>query len=125
MLELTRTPLMDGSGNVQICLVAPGHQADQIARALEGVLGLAEQLSDEIVSLPPSQLTKVFKGARKRAELSQAELALELALALPDAKVKYRQRHISQMETGNRPITETEAKALAKILNTDPRCFTE
>jgi len=103
--------------------VVPDHQADQVAEAMEKFLSLAEGLSEEIVKLPSAKTGKALRGARKRAGLSQAQLAAQLAQGIKDGKIKYIQRHISQMETMARKISEDEAKVLAEILNTFPGVF--
>jgi hypothetical protein len=107
---------------VELSLVVPGHQAEQVAQAVEGFLTLAEGLSDEITPLSPVKVGKALKGFRLRAGLTQAQLADKMREALPDGP-KYTQRHVSQMEIGDRGIAEAEAEALASILNTDPGCF--
>jgi len=120
MSVLTKRPLTDGK--VELSLVVPGHQAERIASAFEGFLILAEGLSDEITPLSPVKAGKVLKGFRLRGGLTQAQLAAKMREALPDG-LKYMQRHISQMESGELEISETEAEALASILNADPGCF--
>ncbi|MBI9095284.1 MAG: helix-turn-helix transcriptional regulator [Sphaerochaeta sp.] len=125
MLELTKTPLTDGSGNIQLCLVVPGHQAERVEKAVSGVLDLAESLNDEFVILPKAKFGRALRGFRKREGMSQETLAAQLAEEIQGAPIKYSQRIVSAMERGQRTIQINEAKALAKILNTDPRCFVE
>ncbi|KAB1437319.1 helix-turn-helix domain-containing protein [Pseudodesulfovibrio senegalensis] len=114
-------PLTDG--NVQISLVVPGHQANLMEKAIAGFLNLAESLSDEAVIYPAVDVGRALKGFRLRAELSQQELSEQLRRKLKGAKVKYAQRHVSEMESGKRRVTDEEAKALAAILNADIRVF--
>ncbi|NVN99668.1 MAG: helix-turn-helix transcriptional regulator [Geobacteraceae bacterium] len=56
----------------------------------------------------------ILRGARDKAELTQARLS-ELT-GIP-------QRHISEMERGKRPIGKESARKLAAALNTDYRVF--
>ncbi len=56
----------------------------------------------------------VLQGLRLRDELTQKDLA---------AKLKIKQSHISEMETGARPIGKVMAKRLAKAFKTDYRVF--
>ena len=123
MQEVTKRPLTDG--NIEISLVVPPHQADDIAEAVAGLLALAEQLSEGIVILPPAKIGKALRGFRRRAELTQDELAAQLAARIASPQIVYGQRTISQMENGNRPISKEEAGAFAAIFKTDPRCFLE
>lgn len=120
MSALTKKPLT--GGNVEISLVVPGHQAEQVASAFERLLTLAESLSEEVTPLSPVKVGKALKGFRVRAGLTQDQLACQLHEALPNGP-KYQQRYISSMEKGDREISGEEAEALAAILNTDPRCF--
>lgn len=56
----------------------------------------------------------VLRGARRREDLSQAELAEKTGIP---------QSHISQMENGKLEIGKERAKRLGEVLNTDYRLF--
>jgi transcriptional regulator with XRE-family HTH domain len=56
----------------------------------------------------------MLRGARFREDLTQAKLA---------AQVGVKPSHISDMETGKRPISKEMAKRLGKALNIDYRLF--
>ena len=53
-----------------------------------------------------------LSGARYREGLTQAELAERTGIP---------RRHISEMESGKRPIGKQNARKLAEVLNIDPR----
>jgi DNA-binding XRE family transcriptional regulator len=55
-----------------------------------------------------------LRGARKREELTQQELARLVGVS---------QTHISEMEHGKRPIGKDMARRLARILKADYRVF--
>jgi ribosome-binding protein aMBF1 (putative translation factor) len=55
-----------------------------------------------------------LKGLRYREGLTQVQLA---------AKTGIRQNHLSEMESGKRPIGKENAKKLAAVLDTDYRLF--
>jgi len=55
-----------------------------------------------------------LKGLRYREGLTQVQLA---------EKTGIRQNHLSEMESGKRPIGKENARKLAAVLNTDYRLF--
>ena len=57
---------------------------------------------------------KALAGVRYREGLTQIQLA---------EKIGVPQRHISEMETGKRPIGKAMAKRLAQVLDVDYRVF--
>lgn len=61
-----------------------------------------------------SKAGTVLQGLRLREELTQKELADKLGI---------KQSHVSEMESGVRPIGKAMAKRLAKAFKTDYRVF--
>ncbi len=56
----------------------------------------------------------MLRGARKKAEMTQKELAKKLGIL---------QHHLSEMEHGKRPIGKQMAKRMAGVFNTNYRLF--
>ena len=71
----------------------------------------AEEVSPELLTNPHGVY---LKGLRYREELTQVQLS-ELA--------GINRRHISEMESGKRPIGKANAKKLAEVLKADYRLF--
>jgi DNA-binding XRE family transcriptional regulator len=120
MLELTKKRTTDGF--VDFSLRVPEAHAAKIAEALRSLLALLPEAEPEpgerLYSLeeafPDSHPGRVLRGARRLGELTQAELA---------ALIGVRRSHISEMETGKRPIGKAMAKRLAKALGTSFKVF--
>lgn len=111
MQALTKTPLTDP----RVLTVACPPDAYQ---AVLDFLAKAGCVIDEGVSpavvFPDRTPGTILRGLRHRDELTQAELA---------ARAGVPRNHISEMETGKRPIGRQTARRLADVLNTDPRMF--
>jgi DNA-binding XRE family transcriptional regulator len=118
MLELTKKRTTDGF--VDFSLRVPEAHAAKIAEALRSLLALlpeaepGERLYSLEEAFPDSHPGRVLRGARRLGELTQAELA---------ALIGVRRSHISEMETGKRPIGKAMAKRLAKALGTSFKVF--
>jgi DNA-binding XRE family transcriptional regulator len=80
----------------------------------------AEETEEILASVPWGEVYPDFnpmialRGARKRENLTQKELASLIGIS---------QTHISEMEHGKRPIGREMAKRFAKALNVDYRIF--
>ena len=113
MLARTKTRLTDET--IEIHLRGPAGCREAAVRAVEslGFMDVSESLPwRDVLSEPaPGQ---VLKGARTKEGLTQRALA-DLT-GLP-------QRHISEMETGKRPIGKNTARILAEALKVDRRFF--
>ena len=88
-----------------------------------GIAQLLKEFEKDMVSVDEafrdlhakySKAGTVLQGLRLRDELTQKELA---------DKLSAKQSHISEMETGVRPIGKAMAKRLAKAFKTDYRVF--
>ena len=82
----------------------------------EGAIPWREALSDVVEEDNDSGL--YLKGLRKREGLTQKELAEALS---DESRVS--QHHISDMESGKRPISKKMAHKLATVLGGDYRLF--
>lgn len=69
---------------------------------------------DNFPELQGNEAGVILTGARHREALTQRELSSKSGIP---------QRHISEMENDKRSIGKKNAKALAKVLNTDYRVF--
>jgi DNA-binding XRE family transcriptional regulator len=87
-----------------------GFQEEQrnYTQALEGSIPWRESAYFKDMPFPGSYLA----GFRHREGMTQLELAERSGIP---------RRHISEMETGRRPIGKANAKKLADALNVDPR----
>jgi DNA-binding XRE family transcriptional regulator len=111
-----------------IILTIPKEETPTVTEAITGIFRLAghevrslEEIDDEKrysvrEAFPDFSLDKVLYGFRLTFELTQAELAEKLGI---------RQNHVSDMETGKRPISRKMAVKLGKIFNISPRAFLE
>ena len=114
MLEHTKKHPTD---SVQICLTGPAANRERAIRAMKrlGFTDTSDSMPwrDAFPELEQgSEAGNALRGARHRAELTQARLA-ELA-GIP-------QRHISEMENAKRSIGKKNAAKLAEILHLDKR----
>jgi hypothetical protein len=90
---------------------------ERVTRYVESI-----SIEEEVESVPWREVAarrgnvqaSVLRGSRSKAEITQTRLS-ELT-GIP-------QRHISEMESGKRPIGKENARKLAKALNTDYRLF--
>jgi predicted transcriptional regulator len=80
----------------------------------------AEEIEESLKSIPWGEVYPDFnpstalRGARKRENLTQKELASLIGIS---------QTNISEMEHGKRPIGKEMAKRFARALNVDYRIF--
>ena len=61
-----------------------------------------------------TEIGLAIRGARHKAELTQAQLAKKLGISL---------RHVSEMEYGKRPVDQKMAHQLAEILDVNYKVF--
>ena len=116
MLELTRKRTT--AGWTDLCLSVPDAEADDVAVALRELLhafgyAVRGDLDDDVTYpasevFPDSTPGKRLRGLRAREDITQAEMAERLGL---------RQHHISEMESGKRPITLEMAKRIGAELD--------
>ncbi len=107
-----------------ICVRVPAAHAARVCAVIENVLallpgqepGVADE--DRLYTVeevfPEMRPGDILRGARHREGLTQAQLA---------AMIGVKPSHISEMETGKRPIGKDMAKRLAKALNTTYQVF--
>ena len=123
MLELTKKQTTEKF--VEMCLRVPAKDANRIIDATKAFLRLAghevreknemgEELFDASEVFPDSNPGTILRGFRFRESLTQKELAQMAGL---------KPHHVSEMETGKRPIGKDVAERLAKALNADRRVF--
>jgi ribosome-binding protein aMBF1 (putative translation factor) len=74
----------------------------------------ADSWRDNFSELQGNETGVILAGARHREALTQRDLSGRSGIP---------QRHISEMENGKRSIGKKNAKALARVLNTDYRVF--
>jgi len=112
---LARTKKRPTEEIVEIRLRGPRKSREAAVRAVEplGFQDVSEALPWRSV-LPEPAPGQALKGARAKEGLTQRALA-DLT-GLP-------QRHISEMETGRRPIGKQTARILARALKVDYRLF--
>lgn len=89
-------------------------KVEAFARTIEAVEERTYTVTEVFPDLVDKGKTIALRAYRTREDLTQRELA---------EKVGIPQRHISEMETGKRPIGKENAKKLAKVLNADYRMF--
>ena len=124
-MELTKTPIIKDFAEIR--LLIPREKESNIQEIIEHLLVLANiQYSirtasaddTETVALeeafPDLHSGSAIRGLRYREELTQAQLA---------EKIGVKRHHISEMETGKRPIGKEMAKRLARALKTDYKLF--
>jgi DNA-binding XRE family transcriptional regulator len=114
-----------------IILTIPREETSSVTEAITGLFRLAghelhppkdEGENDDEKrytireAFPDFSTATVLSGFRLTFELTQAELAEKLGI---------RQNHVSDMETGKRPISRKMAVKLGKIFNISPRAFLE
>jgi predicted transcriptional regulator len=108
-----------------MCLRVPVKDANRVIDATKAFLRLAghevreknemaEELFDASEVFPDSTPGTILRGFRYREDLTQKELAQMAGL---------KPHHVSEMETGKRPIGKEVAERLAKALNADRRVF--
>jgi DNA-binding XRE family transcriptional regulator len=123
MLELTKKQTTEKF--VEMCLRVPVKDANRVIDATKAFLRLAghevrekndmaEELFDASEVFPDSTPGTILRGFRYREDLTQKELAQMAGL---------KPHHVSEMETGKRPIGKDVAERLANALNTDRRVF--
>lgn len=114
-----------GRGLAEISLVLPAEIAAGTADAIRSILTFAghevRKLNEEgerVYSIeevfPDMSPAKVLRGLRGKEDLTQAEFAQRIGIA---------QHHISDMETGKRPITLEMAKRIGETFNVSYKCF--
>lgn len=117
MLELTKKRTT--AGWTDLCLSVPEAEADDVALALRELLHALGYVvrgdSPEDTAMcptsevfPDSTPGKRLRGLRAREDITQGEMAERLGL---------RQHHISEMESGKRPITLEMAKRIGEEFN--------
>jgi addiction module HigA family antidote len=126
MLALMKTLHTDKT--TDIILTVPKEETPSVTEAITGLFRLAghevrpeDEDDDErrytvMEAFPDFSTADVLHGARLTFKLTQAELAEKLGI---------KQNHVSDMETGKRPISRKMAVKLGKIFNTSPRAFLE
>jgi len=122
MLELTRRQIT--AGIVEFSIQVPERTAQGLEQALKALvallpeppaLGSTKNLEgEELAVLPAPPIHRVLCGFRKREGWTQKELAERLGI---------KQQHISEMESGKRPISVRMAKALAAEFGTGYKTF--
>lgn len=129
MSELTREPCMIEFAELTVRV--PKDKLGQVRVALENVLellgerysvttaaGSAEESESRTYPLeevfPDLHAGHALRGLRLREELTQKALA---------AQIGVKPSHISEMESGKRPIGKEMAKRLAEVLRTEYRVF--
>lgn len=116
LLTKDKLPIQIGSKRPRIYLV-PKRVAKAITEILKeyeqkDTLAWREALKD--VFKDSSEQATILRGARLKEEMTQKELALKLGIG---------QAYISQIEKGNRQISVSLAKKLAKVFNTSYKVF--
>lgn len=118
MLELTKKRTTDGW--TDLCFSVPDAEAEGAAQALRELLhvlgytvrGNVPEEDDAVHSssevFPDGNPGMALRGLRAREDITQAEMAERLGL---------RQHHISEMESGKRPITLEMAKRIGEEFN--------
>jgi len=109
MLELTKTPLTDGS--IAVSLVVPADRVARVEQALADALDSVHSIEEVFPDLGPGD---ALRGARGLAGMTQAALA---------EAVGAHKSHISEMERGVRPIGKEMAKRLGKALGMSYKVF--
>lgn len=115
MQALMRTHRTETAG--EIFLSVPPEDMDRVVEAINGLLALTghsvravneegEALYSVEEVFPENRPGMVLRGLRLKEELTQGELA---------ARTGFRQNHISEMESGKRPITPESAKKYAEV----------
>jgi DNA-binding XRE family transcriptional regulator len=125
MSELTKKRTIEGfvefSVRVPETLKVPEDRAAEVQAALENLVNVLKEAMpederlysiDEV--LPGGGAGDVLRGARFKEAMTQARLAAATGL---------HRRHISEMETGKRPIGKEMAKRLGKALNVSYKVF--
>jgi len=113
MLELTKKPNTTDYVNFSFRISAK--QARKVKKILSS-LG-AEDVKDSVSwekVFPNFNSGVALRGARKRENLTQKELADRIGI---------KQVHVSQMENNKRPIGKEMAKRFSKVLYVDYRVF--
>lgn len=110
-----------GSGRSARSFAIPASQKREVVKFITSCIKQAaleksvpaEKILPELAddSLRPAAM---LRGARYKAQLTQAELAAKLAI---------RQHHLSEMENAKRPIGRDMARRLAVVLKCDYRLF--
>ncbi|MDR2054351.1 MAG: helix-turn-helix domain-containing protein [Desulfovibrio sp.] len=112
-------------GLAEISVVLPAEIAVKTADAIRSILTLAghevHKVNDEkerVYSLeevfPDLSPAKVLRGLRGKEDLTQEAFARRIGIA---------QHHISDMETGKRPITLEMAKRIGEAFNVSYKIF--
>jgi DNA-binding XRE family transcriptional regulator len=109
MLELTKTPRIDGF--VVVSVAVPADRAEAVARAIEEAAEPNIPAEEFFADSTPG---RVLAGARGLREMTQAQLA---------AAIGVHKSHISGMERGKRPIGKEMAKKLGQALDMNWRIF--
>ena len=65
---------------------------------------------------PDAHPGKIVRGLRVKEDITQEELAKRLGIA---------QTHVSEIESGKRPVSRNMAKRLAEAFNVSPRIFVQ
>ena len=124
MLELTKTLTTDESVEIHLRGV-PLEKAELVEEAIERILALAgmpcrsgdegEERSYSVEEVfPDFHVGHALRGLRLREGLSQKQLS---------GMVGAKPSHISEMESGKRPVGKEMAKRLAKALRTNYKVF--
>lgn len=115
MQALIKTHRTDSAG--EIVLTVPAEDVDALVQAISGMLALAghtvrevnaegEELFSVAEVFPERAPGMVLRGLRQKEDMTQDELA---------ERVGMKQHHVSEMESGKRPISLGSAKKYAEI----------
>ena len=122
-VEMTMHKVDNGLAVIHVQL--PAKDAGKTAEAIKHLLTFGGQdvfwLNDEGENLlsveevfPDMSPAKVLRGFRGKEELTQAEFAERIGIS---------QHHVSEMETGKRPITIDMAKRIGKTFGVSHKVF--
>ncbi len=116
MLELMKRQITKGF--VELHFLVPELRADEIKKVIACLGGVSTDDDAELIPLekafPAIHPGITLRGYRQRDGLSQVELA---------EKVGARQSHISEIESGRRPIGKQLAHKLAAVFHTSYKLF--
>ena len=115
MQALIKTHRTDSAG--EIVLTVPVEDVDALVQAISGMLALAGHTVREVNAegeelfgieevFPERTPGMVLRGLRQKEDMTQDELA---------ERVGMKQHHVSEMESGKRPISLGSAKKYAEI----------
>lgn len=118
MHHIEQTKVTLGSGKSARTFVVPAALAARVEKLLTSEVGKDKPVPAETVfpdladdALRPATM---LRGSRHKSEMTQKELASALGV---------KQHHLSEMESGKRPIGKAMAKRLAEALECDYRLF--